>query len=79
MAMTGAGMKSAIVGALIAEFGADYDNIADDHTLGGYDQNTYWNRYWGAVGGAIVSYIQGNANATGTDTPTGDSHNLSIT
>ena len=67
MPMTGAGMKAAVLAALAAEFGSDYDNIADDHTLGGYDQATYWSRYWGAASDAIVAYIQGNALVTTND------------
>lgn len=79
MAMTGTGMRDAVISALVAEFGTEYENVADDHELSGYDQATYWQRYWGAVGGAIVSYIQANAKAVGTDTPSGDSHDLDIT
>lgn len=67
MPMTGAGMKAAIVSAIIAEFGSDYSNIPDNHTLSGYDLNTYLNRYWTAAAGAIVSYIQANALVTTND------------
>lgn len=79
MAMTGPGMAAAVIAALVAEFGSEYENLPDDEKLTGYDQATYWNRYWTAVGTAIVTYIQGQAKAVGTDTPSGDNHNLSIT
>jgi len=79
MAMTTAGMQAAIKAALDAEFGADYDNIPDDHELNGYDYDTYKTRFARALANGIVPYIQANANAVGTDTPSGDSHNLTIT
>lgn len=34
--------------------------------------------YWQAIGTAIVTHIANNAKATGTDSPTGDSHNLDV-
>lgn len=77
--MNASAMASAIISALQAEFGSDYLDPPDDHELSGYDQDTYWGRYWGAVCSAMVNYIQGNAKAVGSDTPTGDAHNLDIT
>lgn len=77
MAMNAGTMKNEIVAALNAEFGTDYDEIPDSHLLTGYDQATYWNRYWGAVSAAIVNHIASNAKATGNDSR-GDTHNLDI-
>lgn len=78
MAMNASNLKTEIVAALNAEFGTDYEDIPDSHLLTGYDRVTYNNRYWGAVAVAIVNHITTNARATGTDTPNGDSHNLTI-
>lgn len=78
MAMTGSGMKSSILAALAAEFGTELEEINDNTDLSQYSRATYENRYWDAVCSGIVSYIQSNARATGTDTPNGDTHNLNI-
>lgn len=78
MPMDGAGLGTAVIAALTAEFDDEYANLPNSHTLSGYDKATYDARYWNAVGVAIVNYIKANAKATGTDTPSGDSHNLAI-
>jgi len=77
MAMTGAGLKGVIIAALSA-LRNKYLNPADNHRLADFDIDAYNDAYWTAVSNAIVSYIQGNAKAVGTDTG-GDSHNLDVT
>lgn len=77
MAMTGAGLKTAVRAALLAEFGTELETINDDTDLSDYSREQYEDRYWGAVCDAIVTYIQGNARATGADSSF-DTHNLQI-
>ena len=77
MAMSASGMKSAIRSALSAEFGSELEQINDDTDLSAYTREQYEERYWSAVASGIVSYITGNAQATGLDSG-GDSHDLSI-
>jgi len=77
MAMNSAAMAGQVISALAAVT-AKYKNIADDHRLGGFDIDAYNNDYWNAVCGAIVSHILANAKAVGTDTPSGDTHNLNV-
>jgi len=79
MAMNANNLKSEIVAALQAEFGDDYENIPDNHELAGYDQDTYWNRYWGAVASAIITHITTNGLAVGTLPPNHTIHALNIT
>jgi len=78
MAMNAAVLKAAIVAALQAEFGTDYDDIADDHQLPGFDQTTFWTRYWGACATAIVTHITNNAKCNGLDSGTHTHDNVGI-
>jgi hypothetical protein len=78
MAMNAGALKNEIVAALQAEFGTDYENIPDDENLPGFDQTTFWNRYWGACATAIVAHIQANARAIGAEPPMHTNHNLPI-
>lgn len=41
-------------------------------------QHAWASKFATAIANAVVDEIQVNAKATGTDTPTGDAHNLSI-
>lgn len=71
--MVAADMKTAILAALNAEFGTDYEDVPDSHELSGYDRATYNDRYWGAVCSAMITYITTNARCSGTDSR-GDTH-----
>lgn len=78
MAMNAANLASEIKSALAAAFGTSYENIPDSHTLTGYDQDAFWDTYWTAVATALINHITTNARATGSDSPSGDSHDLNI-
>ena len=78
MALNAATLQTAIVSALTAEFGTNYQNIPDDHQLAGFDNVTYWNRYWSVVSTAIINHFTTLGRATGVDTPGGNTHNLNI-
>lgn len=77
MALTTAAMKAAIKSQLQAQVGPAYANPADDHELGGFDIDTYFDKLASALADAIVPQITSNANATGVDSG-GDTHNLAI-
>lgn len=72
MGMTGSGLAAARKAA--------QDAVACNQTSTGADAVAYREALLQADSEAIVTYIQQNAKATGTDTGTygGDSHNLSI-
>lgn len=78
MAMNATNLGNEIKAALLAALAADYSDLADDERLTGYTFSEYLTKFSGAIASAIVTHITTNAKATGTDSPGGDSHNLSI-
>ena len=77
MAMNAANLANEMKAALDAAL-PDYSSIDNDHRLSGFDKNSYDAAYLLALATAIINHITTNAKAIGTDTPTGDTHNLSI-
>lgn len=63
---------------LMASVGAFYDDIEDDHTLGGYTYSEYLDLFCLAVSQAIVTHITTAARAQGLDFPGNNTHDLPI-
>jgi len=75
MAMNATNLKNEIVAAINAAM-PDFTAYPNDHRVG-LTKAQYDALLYGAIASAIVTHIQTNAKATGTDSRL-DTHNLSI-
>jgi len=78
MAMNAAVLKTAMKAALIATFtaweGATLTDLADP----AFNLDTAMDKFADAISSTVVAHIAANAQATGVDAPTGDTHTLAV-
>lgn len=78
MAMNSVAMANAVIAAIKAAT-TPWFNPDDDNRLTYLDYDTYLDVVWKAACAQIVAHIQANAQAVGSDAPSGDTHFLNIT